>query len=127
MTKSKSSSYYLGLMNNCDLPESVIELVAFYVKDNGSDSIVSLAKTKGNMIYRMNETFMFNHNEHEKFGEVIEICNPWARHEFAFIALSDFEVLIKNLLAGYASNKVTSLSLDEKDRMDFKESSEENW
>jgi nicotinic acid phosphoribosyltransferase len=117
---------YYKLMKNSTLPESVIDLILFFIGYAKDEVIEILNSEKDDYLYSLNDTFMYQHSNHEKFGAIIEICCPYAKREFAMVEYDEFLALIKNLIDHKEIGVIKSLSIDEKDRMDYLESLE-NW
>lgn len=115
---------YYKLMVTSTLPESVIELISFFVHSSKDEALVILDTEKDEYLYSLNDTFMYQHTNHKKFGASIEICCPYARCEFAIIEYDRFVTIIKSLLEHKKIEVIFSLSQDEKDRMDYLESLE---
>jgi hypothetical protein len=113
-------------MGKSTLPESVIELISFFLDYAKNDVIKILNTEKDDYLYSLNDTFMYQHSNHKKFGAVIEICCPYARSEFAIIKYDCFVALVESLLNHKEIEAIESLSTDEKNRMDYLESLD-NW
>ena len=117
---------YYKLMGKSTLPESVVELISFFLDYAKNDVIKILNTEKDDYLYSLNDTFMYQHSSHKKFGAVIEICCPYARSGFAIIKYDCFVALVESLLNHKEIEAIESLSTDEKDRMDYLESLD-NW
>lgn len=125
MSFYKEDEYY-KLMGKSNLPESVIELIPFFLRYYKDDVIEILNTENDNYLYSLNDTFMYQHSNHKKFGAVIEICCPYARSGFAIIKYDCFVALVESLLNHKEIEAIDSLSTDEKDRIDYLESLD-NW
>jgi hypothetical protein len=109
----------LEVLKKQHFPGSAARLIALIIHRFGANCLNVLQERKNDYVYSYNDTFMYYHGSHKKFGEVIEICNPYEITQFAFITFSDFKNLIIDLMEGREPELVHSLSIDEKDRMDY--------
>lgn len=69
----------------------------------------------------MNDTDIYAHRNHPRFGECVEITCPYSPDGFIFLRKATFKQVVLALLNGFDVPKVESLSFDIKDRMDYEE------
>lgn len=74
----------------------------------------------------MNNSEIYAHGNHPKFGEVVEITCPYSPVGFIFLRRATFKQVVLVLLNGLDVPKVELLSFDIKDRMDYEELFDEN-
>lgn len=105
---------------------SAAEVLAYFLSSKKAEFLATLKQYANTSPYTLNDVSICLHTKHYKYGDYVEILNPYAEDEFALIEFNHFKEVTATLLDGEEIDNVQLLSGIPSDRSDYEES-RSNW
>ena len=124
----KLEKKYEKILNDTNLPGSVAFLMSYLVSEYGSNLERVLIENAGKEFFSYNDMYIIYHEHHDGLVEknIVEIANPYARYEYAFINFNEFNNVVKKLIDGSKIKDIKILNVSEFNRHDVSWA-QENW